>query len=44
VRGVVRLLELLAFVALVWLAITALRLIGGEPWPAIVHRPFGFLP
>jgi hypothetical protein len=44
VRALVRLLELLGFVALVWLAITALRLISGEPWPAIMHRPFGFLP
>jgi hypothetical protein len=44
VRVVVRVLELLAFVCLVWLAISALRLITGEPWSAIMHRPFGFLP
>jgi hypothetical protein len=44
VRRVVRLFELLAFVTLVWLAIAALRLMSGEPWPAIMHRPFGFLP
>jgi len=35
---------LLAFLAVVWLAISALRLASGESWPAIMHRPFGFLP
>jgi hypothetical protein len=44
VRGLIRLLELAAFLILVWLAISALRLMSGEPWPAIVHRPFGFFP
>jgi hypothetical protein len=44
VRAVVRVVELLAFLALVWLAISALRLTSGEPWSAIVHRPLGFLP
>jgi hypothetical protein len=35
---------LLAFLAIVWLAIAALRFVSGEPWPAIMQRPFGFLP
>ncbi len=43
-RRIVRLLELLVFLALVWLAIAALRLVSGEPWSAIAHRPFGFIP
>ncbi len=43
-RSIVRLLELLVFLGLVWLALTALRLVSGEPWSAIAHRPFGFLP
>ena len=43
-RGPVRLLELAAFLVLVWLAISALRLMSGEPWPSIMHRPFGFFP
>ena len=43
-RGLVRLLELAAFLILVWLAISALRLMSGEPWPFIIHRPFGFFP
>lgn len=44
VRGFVRLLELLFFLALVWAAVTALRLVSGETWPSIMHQPFGFLP
>jgi hypothetical protein len=43
VRALLRVLEFLAFLALVWLAVSALRLISGEPWPSIMHRPFGFL-
>jgi hypothetical protein len=43
-RGLTRLLELLAFLALVWLAISALRLASGESWAAVVHDPLGFLP
>jgi hypothetical protein len=38
VRALLRVLELLAFLALVWLAVSALRLISGEPWPSIMHR------
>jgi hypothetical protein len=44
VRSLIRLLELVAFLAIVWLAIAGLRRASGEPWSAIEHRPFGFLP
>ena len=36
--------ELAAFLALVWLATAGLRLLGGEPWASIRHRPLWFLP
>jgi len=34
----------MGFLAMVWLAIAALRFVSGEPWSAIIHNPFGFLP
>lgn len=43
-RSILRLLELAAFLALVWLAISCLRYLAGEPWSAILARPLGFIP
>jgi hypothetical protein len=43
-RTVVRLIELAAFLTLVWGAVAAVRYLGGEPWASIVRRPLGFLP
>jgi hypothetical protein len=37
-------IELVAFLALVWLGTAGLRLLAGEPWVYIMHRPFWFLP
>ena len=43
-RTVIRLVELLVFVCLVWLAVSVLRYLSGEPWASIFHRPLWFLP
>ena len=42
-RTLLRTLELVAFVGLVWLATAVLRFLSGEPWASILHRPLWFL-
>ena len=37
------LIELIAFLGLVWLSTAGLRLLSGEPWVSIMHRPLWFL-
>jgi hypothetical protein len=44
VRTVRYLIELAAFVALVWLATAGFRRLGGEPWASILHRPLWLFP
>ena len=43
-RSLGRLLELAVFLALVWLAVSFLRYLAGDPWSALLARPFGFIP